>query len=300
MRVLLLDSWIHEKNLNGLKLMCKSVDAELLVSEKLEDLNKDWDIVIVPSIFIEPKYISSAKHILYGPHIFLFPVPPWQTYPFDSRCSYISPSEWPIEFIDEAGGINLPIVINPFAVDVEKFKPYVSNKYYDCVLYIKHRKTEDVEYVESILQSKGMTYRKFDYLKRYNEEDYMKALNESHFAVWVTSTESQGFALQECLSMNVPILVWNATSLFDEINSLGEQTYRDKLGKYKLKGTTTPYWDERCGISFTEKDDFQKNLDIMKSSYTQFHPRDYVLENLSPKVCMEKLVKLVQNLGTPT
>ena len=297
MRILLIDSWIHEKNRIALELMCKSIDTELVVSNKLEKLFEPWDIIFSPSLFIENEYLLSAKQIIYGPHCFLFPVPPWQNYSFSSNAKYLFPSQWAKEFVDEMGGINLPTIINPFAVDVEKFKPYISNKYYHCVLYTKHRKPEDVEYVESILHSKNITYRKFDYLAKYKEEDYIKALNECHFGVWVTSTESQGFALQECLSMNVPILVWNATSLFDEINSFGEQTYRDKLGKYKLKATTIPYWDERCGISFTEKDDFEKNLDIMVNSYTQFHPRDYVLENLSPKVCMEQLL---QNLGTPT
>jgi len=297
MRILLIDSWIHEKNKIALQLMCKSIGTELVISNKLETLFEPWDIVFSPSWFIENEYLVSAKQIVYGPHCFSFPVPPWQNYSFSSNSKYLFPSQWVKEFINEMGGINLPVIVNPFAVDIEKFKPSVSNKYYTCILYTKHRKLEDVEYVESVLQSKGITYRKFDYLTKYKEEDYIKALNECHFGIWVSSTESQGFALQECLSMDVPILVWNATSLFDEINSFGEQTYRDKLGKYKLKGTTTPYWDERCGISFTEKDDFENNLNLMISSYTQFHPRDYVLENLSPKVCMEKLL---QNLGTPT
>lgn len=297
MKVLLVDTWIHEKNRNGLELMCKSINAEFLISDKFEDLIKNWDIVIVPSIFIEPEYIVSAKHILYGPHIFLFPVPPWQTYSFDYRCKYISPSKWVNDFVNEMGGINLPTIINPFAVDVEKFKPINIPKKYECILYIKHRQVEYIEYVESILQSKGITYCKFDYDKHYKEEDYIQAINESNFMIMVASTESQGFALEECLSMNVPILVWNATSLFDEINSFGKQTYNEYLGKYKLKGTTIPYWDERCGISFTEKKDFETSLEKMRISYTQFHPRDYVLENLSPSVCMQKLL---QNLGTPT
>jgi len=297
MRILLIDSWIHEKNRIALELMCKSIGTELVISNNIETVFQPWDIVFSPSLFFENEYLLSVKQIIYGPHCFLFPVPPWQTYSFSSNAKYLLPSQWAKEFVDEIGGINLPTIINPFAVDVEKFKPSVSKNYYTCLLYVKHRKPEDVAYVESVLQLKGISYRKFDYLKKYKEEDYIKALNECHFGIWVTSTESQGFALQECLSMNVPILVWNATSLFDEINSFGEQTYRDKLGKYKLKGTTIPYWDERCGISFTEKDDFENNLDLMMSSYTQFHPRDYVIENLSPKVCMEKLL---QNLGTPT
>ena len=293
MKVLLADFWIHEKNRHGLKLMCDSVGAEFVVSDQIQRLFEDWDLVIIPSQFIEPEYIVNAKHIIYGPHSFLFPIPPWQTYAFDTRCKYLSPSQWAKDFVIEGGNVNLPIITSPFAVDIEKFKPSISNKYYDCIVYYKHRCSDDIEYVENILKSKNITYKKFVYSK-YKEEDYIKSLNECHYAIWVTSTESQGFALQECLSMNVPILVWNATSLFDEYTLQGDHVYKDKLGKYELKGTTIPYWDERCGIAFTKKEDFEPCFDIMRSSYTKFHPRDFVLENLSPKVCMERLINLLK------
>ena len=297
MKILFFDCWIHPKNLHGFKLMCDSIKAELVISNDIDNISKDWDIVYIPSTFFEPEYFVNTKHIIYGPHAFLFPQQIWQIYSFDSRCKYLLPSQWTKEFLNETGGINLPIITNPFAVDVEYFKPKDVSKKYECILYTKHRKPEHIEYVELLLKEKKIKYCKFDYLEKYKEEDYIQAINESNFMIMVASTESQGFALEECLSMNVPILVWNATSLFDEINSFGKQTYNEYLGKYKLKGTTIPYWDERCGISFTEKKDFETSLEKMRISYTQFHPRDYVLENLSPSVCMQKLL---QNLGTPT
>jgi len=292
MKILLFDSWIHEKNKIGLKLMCDSMDIKIIVSNKFEDFIDPSDIVFVPSDSIDPNYLPNAKNIVYGPHCFLFPTPPWlkNTHTFPDKCKYILPSKWTEDFVEETGGVSLPIIINPFAVDVEKFKPTISNKYLDCLVYFKHRRQEDIEYVENILQAKNITYRKFIYGK-YKEEDYIKTLNECNYAVWVTSTESQGFALQECLSMNVPIVVWNATSLFDEYTLEGKHVYKDRIGQYELKGTTIPYWDERCGISFIKKEDFETSLEVMRGSYTKFHPRDFVLENLSPKVCMERLLK---------
>ena len=292
MKVLLYDSWIHEKNKYALFLMCDSIKADFIVSNKADIIFDEWDIVFIPSDIIDPNYFPNAKHIIYGPHCFLFPTPPWlkNTYEFPPNCKYILPSKWTESYVEETGGLCLPIIINPFAVDVEKFKPTITNKYFECLLYFKHRKAEDIEFVENILQEKKITYKKFIYGK-YKEEDYIKSLNECHYGVWVTSTESQGFALQECLSMNVPILVWNATSLFDEYTLEGKQVYKDRIGQYELKGTTIPYWDQRCGISFIKKEDFVFNLEVMRSSYTKFHPRDFVLEHLSPKVCMERLLE---------
>ena len=292
MKVILFDSWIHEKNKNGLKLMCDSMNIVFIISKKVEDFINPPDIVFIPSESVNPIFFSNIKHVIYGPHCFLFPTPPWlkDTHFFPENCKYLLPSKWTKDFIEETGGLSLPIIINTFAVDVEKFKPSICNKYLECLLYFKHRRQEDIEYVENILKAKNITYRKFIYGK-YKEEDYIKTLNECNYAVWVTSTESQGFALQECLSMNVPIVVWNATSLFDEYTLEGQHVYKDRIGQYELKGTTIPYWDERCGISFIKKEDFELSLEVMRGSYTKFHPRDFVLENLSPKICMERLLE---------
>lgn len=295
MKVLLYDSWIHEKNKNGFKLMCDSIKGDFIVSNKTDIIFDEWDIVFIPSEVIDPNFFPNAKNIIYGPHCFLFPTPPWlkNSCQFPPHCKYILPSKWTKSYVEETGGLSLPIIVNPFAVDVEKFKPTITNKYFECLLYFKHRKAEDIEFVENILQEKNITYKKFIYGK-YKEEDYIKALNECHYGVWVTSTESQGFALQECLSMNVPILVWNATSLFDEHTLEGLQVYKDRIGQFELKGTTIPYWDERCGITFIKKEQFIPSLEIMRNSYTKFLPRDFVLENLSPKVCMERLLDLLK------
>ena len=294
MRILLLDAHIHPKNKFGFHLMCDAIGATLVVSDRVESLFEDWDIVYIPSHFIQSEYMPNTKKIIYGPHAFLFPTEMFQTYPFDSRCVYLQPSDWSKKFLEEVGGINMPIISSPFAVDVEKFKPEHSNKYFECVLYFKHRKSEELEYVETVLKEKNISYRLFHYCNKYKEEDYIQALNECHFAIWLDATESQGFALEECLSMNVPILVWNAKSMFQEVDSFGKQTYEEYLGRYKLEGTTIPYWDERCGIVFHEKEEFEINLQKMLDSYANFHPREFVLEELSPKVCMERLLSKLQ------
>ena len=61
MRILLIDSWIHEKNKIALQLMCKSIGTELVISNKLETLFEPWDIVFSPSCFIENEYLQYHK-----------------------------------------------------------------------------------------------------------------------------------------------------------------------------------------------------------------------------------------------
>lgn len=290
MRILLFNCSIHFKNLHGFKLMCESINAELVISDNINNITDYWDIVFIPSLFINPEYFKNTKHILYGPHAFLFPHGNWKNYNFDNRSKYIQPSEWAKNFVNELGGINLPIIISPFAVDTEKFKPQNNIKDLDCIFYSKNRSKEDEDYIESILISKNLSYEKFSYKTKYEEEDYIKGIDRCKFAIFLDSTESQGFAIEECLSKNVPVLVFGATSMFDEIDSFGKQVYQEYLGRYKLEGTTVPYWDERCGIVFTKKEEYVENLEKIMATYESFSPREYILENLSPKVCMERLL----------
>jgi len=84
--------------------------------------------------------------------------------------------------------------------------------------------------------------------------------------------------------------------MFQEYNEKNELCYKNELGRYSLKATAIPYWDERCGLSFTKKEEFTQNLDKMLEDYTKFQPRKYVEDALSPLACIDRLIKEI----TPT
>ena len=58
------------------------------------------------------------------------------------------------------------------------------------------------------------------YINKYNETDYINYLKECKYGIWVDAHESQGFALEEALSLDVPLLVWNIKSLNQEYDAL--------------------------------------------------------------------------------
>ena len=134
-------------------------------------------------------------------------------------------------------------------------------------------------------------------------DQYLSILRTSRFGIWIGSHESQGFALQEALSTNVPLVVWNVKSMFDEYNRHNEVSYKEDQRVYKLKATTVPYWDKRCGELFTEKEEFDAKVMQMSQNYTTYNPRQYVVEFLSPKACYKRLLAtlatLPQNPHTP-
>jgi hypothetical protein len=51
---------------------------------------------------------------------------------------------------------------------------------------------------------------------RYKEADYTHALRTASWGIWLGQHESQGYAFQEALSMGVPLIVLDATSMRDE------------------------------------------------------------------------------------
>jgi len=109
-------------------------------------------------------------------------------------------------------------------------------------------------------------------------------LQNSKFGIWLGRHESQGFALEEALSCNVPLLVWNVTSMNQEYG----------LNYPDIKATTIPYWDERCGEYFYDFEELDNTFNLFISKLDTYKPREYVLENLSVEVCQEKFIDLLQ------
>jgi glycosyltransferase involved in cell wall biosynthesis len=296
MKCLLIDSWIHKKNKHGFKLMCDSVGATLLISTQLnsESANDEWDIILSPSEYINPAYFPNAKKIIFGPHAFIHLKAPWtESQCFDSRCVYNLLSNWVVEFVKEQGNLGIETCTLPFAVDVERFKRDEPLEYkYDCFIYEKHRDIKIFQEVTNYVKSLGLKYKVFNTHKKYDEEEYLEVLKNVRFGIWLDSHESQGFALQEALSCNVPLVVLDAKSVFDERNEKGEVAYAAEQGKYKWLATTCPYWHECCGFKDQSLDVLKTNIVRMTKEYSRFKPREFVLEFLSPKVCMNRFLNI--------
>ena len=291
MKLLLVKSWIHKKNTRGIELLSKYWNAELTMTDDQSEYQKEWDLVILPSSYISPWAFPSAKKLLYGPHCFIHLTHPWTTESFfDARCSYNFLSQWVLDFVLEQGQIGVQPVLLPFPVDVDRFQPTPQKQAseFECFVYCKYRDITLYNEIFSYLQSKQIKFCIFDCRRKYSEEDYLRELQSVKFGIWIGTHESQGFALQEALSCNVPLVVLEATSMFDERNERQEIAYQAEIGKYKMKTTTCTYWDERCGYKDPSVQNTLQNIDKMRETYGTFRPREFLLEYLSPEKCAKR------------
>jgi len=292
------NSTAHRKNKIAFKQMCKDLGFEYLECNKLIEIPEDTDLIWSDTTTIPPHQVPSKTKLLFGPGFFVFADPRHSLFMFEyaNKGAYNCLSDWVIELQKEfIQGPRIPLVSCPLPIDTNTFAPdHTIQKKTDILFYFKNRhpilKQQVLEYFKML----PVSYKVFVY-GSYNEKEYIEALHESKIVVWLGRHESQGFALQECLSMNVPILLIDTESMFDETDQeTGRQYYTNEIGKYNLKGTAAPYWDDRCGIKITNVSGILENVEKMINEYETFRPREYILETLSSEACWARIKKTFQ------
>jgi len=285
MKVLFVDIAMHSKNLNAL--LNYNINISRINHTNLDSIDlSQFDVVYSPSQTIDIKKYPNTKFI-FGPHFSVFPENKLEI--IKSKNSiYIQPSKWVVD-LWKAFPIcrDLKIQDLPFGVDTTKFSPNknISDRY-KIFIYHKRRNPQDLSILQFFLKNLNINFRIFDYVNKYSEEEYLNYLKDSKFGIWLTAHESQGFALQEALSCDVPLLVWNVTSLNQEYGS----NYPN------LPATTLSYWDEKCGEYFTNSNDLYNTFNKFISNLHNYKPREYILENLSIEKCSEKFISVATDI----
>ena len=150
-------------------------------------------------------------------------------------------------------------------------------------IYYKARANSELNILTNFLQQKNIKYKIFDYRKRYKEEDYIDYLQNAKYGIVLDAHESQGFAIEEALSCDVPLLVWNVSSLTQEQGT----NYPD------IFATSIPYWDNRCGEYFYKAKDFENKYSEFIDKIDTYKPREFILKNLSVEKCTKKLLDII-------
>lgn len=287
MKILYIKYGMHHKNHNS---MMSYKNITLYIIEKPDILNtldlSQFDCVYSPSIPIDVNKYPNTKFI-FGPHFSVFPEKKQMDIIRRSNVIYVQPSEWAANVWRNSDLCkNISVKSLPFGVDTDKFRNNKLISERDNVfIYFKSRNPIFLNTIEMFLKSKGINYKIFSYKTRYDENTYIEYLKNSKYGIWIGRHESQGFALEEALSMNVPLLVWDVKSMNEEYG----YNYAD------IPATVIPYWDERCGEFFYDITKLDNIFNLFISKLETYKPREYILENLSMEKCEQKLIDIIEN-----
>lgn len=272
---------LHAKNRRGLEEMLK----DDYVYGTIEDV-PNHSVIYSPSIPIDTS-LYPEKRFIFGPHFSLFPDTKLLIVRniHDNAC-YLLPSQWIVDaWTDKNAAAFLPLIVFPFPVDTKTFSP-TGGPREKVFVYMKHRDPFELAEIDDYLTKKNITYTLFDFGKGYKEEDYLAVLKESKYGIILGAYETQGFAIEEALSADVPLFVWDCRTMLQDYTSIQKD----------ILCTSVPYWDDRCGIKVYTLGQFELDFPRFLSKLSTYEPRQYILENLSVGKCRERWNALILTL----
>ena len=84
------------------------------------------------------------------------------------------------------------------------------------VSYILREETKsELDAIKKFLVKNGFSYRMVEY-GTYGEDGFKQLVNSAKFCFLINGTESQGIAVQEIMSMGVPIIAWDIKEWLDQ------------------------------------------------------------------------------------
>ena len=276
--------WGHSATMNGphkvVDNLIKSLDQEKIDYAINEEKYEHNFLVQYDATAHEKHSKIEQDTTVIGPQVWLFDG--YGQFLIENQNYYkkiIAPSEWvKNKFITK---FNLPeekLAVWP--VGIEEFNN-IREPNYDCLIYFKRRDQSELDAVKKFLVSNGLSYRMVEY-GTYGEDGFKQLVNSAKFCFLINGTESQGIAVQEIMSMGVPIIAWDIKEWLDQ----GEA--------YRVPATSIPYWDDRCGEVFFNIEDLEVTFSKFYATLGQYDPKAFIKDNLSFECSVKTLLDILR------
>lgn len=157
-----------------------------------------------------------------------------------------------------------------------------TKKEIDCLVYFKKRSESELNMLKELLENNKLSYKVVKY-GDYKNSTLEKLAKKCSFGIILDKTESQGFAIQNLMSLNLPLLVWDYNINIYE--------------NFKLKGTTVPFWDSNCGIKFKNNEELINVLPKFLENIHNYSPSIFIKENLTYEIFRQNLNKCLNDIS---
>ena len=275
--------WGHTQTMNGphkvVKNLLMSLDQEKIDYAINEEKYEHNFLLQYNDIAHEKHSKIELDTCIIGPQVWLFDT--YGQFLIEHQDYYkkmIAPSQWVKDkFINK---FNLPenkISVWPVGIETFNNKRDIT---YDCLIYFKRRDQKELDAVKQFLDIKNLTYKMVEY-GGYGEDGFKQLVNSAKFCFLINGTESQGIAVQEIMSMGVPIIAWDIKEWLDQ----GEA--------YRVPATSIPYWDERCGEVFFNIDELDVTFSKFYATLDKYNPKAFIKDNLSFECSVKTLLDIL-------
>lgn len=191
----------------------------------------------------------------------------------------------PCEWVKKAYEEDCPALIGKIStwfagVNTQEWLPnerHSRNK--NVIVYWKTESESFCINIENILRKYQWNPIRIKY-GHYNQQHYKKILNNCAFAVFISRSESQGLALAECWTMNIPSIVWSLP-------------YLSNHGRYYSTCSACPYLTSATGIEWQNISEFENIIRTIDDRLPFFTPRQWVLDNMSDEKAAEFLLTII-------
>jgi hypothetical protein len=193
--------------------------------------------------------------------------------------------EWMVDFYREAPELARKSRACPCGVDAEFWKPMGAPKERACVVYWKSGDERFCEEVEAIVRRAGLepvrVRSRHGQHSIFTPQELRAALDRAVISVFLSTFETQGIALAEAWSMNVPTVVWDPQ---------GDAEWRGRQFKSQ---SSAPYLTSSTGLAVRDVAGLGGAITQALATLDTFQPRGWVLENMTDAVCARKLYEMV-------
>lgn len=231
-------------------------------------------------------HLWRAKHkVITGPNLYVFPDDiQWFVKLLLKKSNlYLVNSEWTLNLWKQARYNSSPIDYWPTGIDTDEFSKKNNKANYPVLIYHKNRDLKQLEQIKKSLKQSKIKYNiiKYGY---YNQHEYLDLLSKTSFIIWHGTHESQGIAVQEAMSCDIPILIL-------DVKCIGDSFARNLSNEiHNLYATSAPYFNDLCGIKITDFSKLNESIQKMFDLYNTFNPRQYILDNLSLEKQAKELI----------
>ena len=195
--------------------------------------------------------------------------------------------EWACDFFRETPALLEKAVACPCGVDADVWKPTDgTDRQRIALVYWKSGDEAFCDQVEQIVRACGLEPRRVRSMHGehaiFSAADYRQLLDQSTISIFLSTFETQGLALVEAWSMDVPTLVWDP------------QGIAQWRGRSFESRSSAPYLTPLTGRRWRTTGELEPVLRSAMAERASFQPREWVLANMTDAICSTALLGIIR------